>query len=113
MTRVKRGYIAIRRRNRVLELAAGFRGAHSRLFRPTKQQVMKALVASKRDRDKRKRDFRKLWISRINAAVRKEGLSYSRFIHQLYESKILLNRKMIAQISILDKSGFKALVNSF
>jgi len=70
-----------------LELAAGFRGAHSRLFRPTKQQIMKALVSSKRDRNKRKRDFRKLWISRINAAVRKQGISYSRFIHKLYQSK--------------------------
>ena len=68
MTRVKRGYVAVKRRKRVLERAAGFRGAHSRLFRPTKQQVMKAMVASKRDRDKRKRDFRRLWINRINAA---------------------------------------------
>lgn len=113
MTRVKRGYVAIRRRNRILERAAGFRGAHSRLFRPTKQQVMKALVASKRDRDKRKRDFRKLWISRINAAVRKQGMSYSRFIHKLYQSKILLNRKMIAQIAVLDEQGFTSIVESF
>ena len=113
MTRVKRGYVAVRRRKRVLERAAGFRGAHSRLFRPTKQQVIKAMVASKRDRDKRKRDFRKLWISRINAAVRKQGMSYSRFIHQLYQSKILLNRKMIAQIAVLDESGFTSIVNSF
>ena len=113
MTRVKRGYVAIRRRNRILERAAGFRGAHSRLFRPTKQQVLKALVASKRDRDKRKRDFRKLWISRINAAIRKEGISYSKFIHQLYEAKILLNRKMIAQIAVLDENGFKSIVNTF
>jgi large subunit ribosomal protein L20 len=74
---------------------------------------MKALVASKRDRDKRKRDFRKLWISRINAAVRKQGLSYSRFIHKLYQSKILLNRKMIAQIAVLDEKGFTSLMNSF
>ena len=113
MTRVKRGYVAIRRRNRVLERASGFRGAHSRLFRPTKQQVMKALVASKRDRDKRKRDFRKLWITRINAAVRKQGMSYSRFIHQLYQSKILLNRKMIAQIAVFDETGFTSLINTF
>jgi large subunit ribosomal protein L20 len=113
MTRVKRGYVAIRRRKRVLERASGFRGAHSRLFRPSKQQVMKAMVASKRDRDKKKRDFRKLWISRINAAVRKHGMSYSRFIHQLYESKILINRKMIAQIAVLDEKGFTSLLNSF
>lgn len=114
MTRVKRGYVAIRRRNRVLERAAGFRGAHSRLFRPTKQQVMKALVASKRDRDKRKRDFRRLWISRINAAVRKQdqNMSYNRFIHQLYQSKILINRKMIAQIAVLDENGFTSIIKS-
>lgn len=113
MTRVKRGYVAVKRRNRVLERASGFRGAHSRLFRPTKQQVIKALVASKRDRDKRKRDFRKLWISRINAAVRKQGLSYSQFIHQLYEAKILLNRKMIAQIAVLDESAFTSILQKF
>ena len=71
------------------------------------------MVASKRDRDKRKRDFRKLWISRINAAIRKEGISYSKFIHQLYEAKILLNRKMIAQIAVLDENGFKSIVNTF
>jgi large subunit ribosomal protein L20 len=112
MTRVKRGYVAIRRRNRVLERASGFRGAHSRLFRPTKQQVIKALVASKRDRDKRKRDFRKLWITRINAAVRSQGLSYSRFIHRLYEAKILINRKMLAQIAVLDETAFTKIVKN-
>nr|YP_009256801.1 ribosomal protein L20 [Closterium baillyanum]ANI25783.1 ribosomal protein L20 [Closterium baillyanum] len=113
MTRVKRGYVARKRRNRILECASGFRRAHSRLFRPAKQQVMKALVSSKRDRGRRKRDFRKLWITRINAAVRQQGLSYSRFINQLYKSKISLNRKMIAQIAVLDKDGFNGLLNSF
>ena len=113
MTRVKRGYVAIRRRNRVLDRASGFRGAHSRLFRPAKQQVMKALVASKRDRDKRKRDFRKLWICRINAAVRNKGMSYSRFIHKLYQSNILINRKMIAQIVVLDEQGFISILENF
>jgi large subunit ribosomal protein L20 len=112
MTRVKRGYVARRRRNRVLEYASGFRRAHSRLFRPAKQQVMKALVSSKRDRGIRKRNFRKLWITRINAAVRQQGMSYSKFINQLYKSKILINRKMIAQIAILDKDGFISLVNN-
>jgi large subunit ribosomal protein L20 len=112
MTRVKRGYVAIRRRNRVLEGAAGFRGAHSRLFRPTKQQIMKALVSSKRDRDKRKRDFRKLWICRINAAARKKGMSYSRFIHKLYQSKILINRKILAQIVVLDEQGFISILEN-
>lgn len=112
MTRVKRGYVARRRRNRVLEYASGFRRAHSRLFRPAKQQVMKALVSSKRDRGIRKRDFRKLWITRINAAVRQQGMSYSKFINELYKSKILINRKMIAQIAILDKDGFISLLNN-
>jgi large subunit ribosomal protein L20 len=113
MTRVKRGYVARKRRTRILECAAGFRRAHSRLFRPAKQQVMKALVSSKRDRGRRKRDFRKLWITRINAAVRQQGLSYSRLINQLYKSKISINRKMIAQIAVLDKDGFNGLLNSF
>jgi large subunit ribosomal protein L20 len=74
---------------------------------------MKALVSSKRDRGRRKRDFRKLWITRINAAVRQQGLSYSRFINKLYKSKISLNRKMIAQIAVLDKDGLNGLLNSF
>jgi large subunit ribosomal protein L20 len=113
MTRIKRGYVARRRRKRVLERAAGFRGAHSRLFRPTKQQVIKALVASKRDRKKRKRYFRELWINRINAAVREQGISYSQFIHKLHKSNILLNRKMIAQLAVLDKAGFLTFLKSF
>jgi large subunit ribosomal protein L20 len=112
MTRVKRGYVARKRRNRVLECASGFRRAHSRLFRPAKQQVMKALVSSKRDRGRRKRDFRKLWISRINASVREQGLSYSRFINKLHKSKILINRKMIAQIAVLDKDAFMGLLST-
>jgi large subunit ribosomal protein L20 len=111
MTRVKRGYVARKRRNRVLEYASGFRRAHSRLFRPAKQQVMKALVSSKRDRGLRKRDFRKLWITRINAAVREQGMSYSKFINKLYKSKISINRKMIAQMVVLDKDGFMSLLN--
>ena len=111
MTRVKRGYVARKRRNRVLEYASGFRRAHSRLFRPAKQQVMKALVSSKRDRGLRKRDFRKLWITRINAAVREQGMSYSKFINKLYKSKISINRKMIAQMVVLDKDGFMILLN--
>jgi large subunit ribosomal protein L20 len=112
MTRVKRGYVAKKRRNRVLECASGFRRAHSRLFRPAKQQVMKALVSSKRDRIKRKRDFRKLWITRINAAVRQHGLSYSQFMNQLQKSQILMNRKIIAQIAVLDKDAFTRLLKT-
>jgi large subunit ribosomal protein L20 len=112
MTRIKRGYVARKRRNRILESASGFRRAHSRLFRPAKQQVMKALVSAKRDRIKRKRDFRKLWITRINAAVREHGLSYSRFINQLQRSNILINRKMIAQIAVLDRDAFLGLLKA-
>jgi large subunit ribosomal protein L20 len=112
MTRVKRGYVARKRRNRILAITAGSCRAHSRLFRPANQQALKSLVYSHRDRGRRKRDFRKLWITRMNAAARQKGLSYSKLIHQLYTSNILLNRKMIAQIAVLDADGFNALINS-
>ena len=79
MARVKRGNVARKRRNKVLKLAKGFRGSHSRLFRVANQQVMKALRYAYRDRRNRKRDFRRLWITRINAASRMHGVSYSRF----------------------------------
>lgn len=106
MTRVKRGNVARKRRNKLLEYASGFRGSHSRLFRPANQQVMKAWVSSTRDNKRRKRYFRQLWITRINAAVRKEGMSYSQFIHKLYQANILINRKMFAQLAILDNDAF-------
>nr|YP_009033712.1 ribosomal protein L20 [Roya anglica]AHZ11095.1 ribosomal protein L20 [Roya anglica] len=111
MTRVKRGYVARRRRNRILAITAGFKRAHSRLFRPANQQAMKALVSSSRDRVRRKRDFRQLWITRMNAAVRQKGISYSKFIHQLYKNKIGLNRKMISQIAVLDNDAFVQIFN--
>lgn len=104
MTRVKRGSVARRRRNRLLEYASGFRGSHSRLFRPSNQQVMKAWISSTRDNKRRKRYFRQLWITRINAAVRKQGISYSQFIHYLYKANILINRKMLAQLAVLDNN---------
>jgi large subunit ribosomal protein L20 len=111
MARVKRGNVARKRRNKILKLAKGFRGSHSKLFRTANQRVMKALTNSYRDRRKKKRDFRRLWIARINAAVRPHGISYSRFIGALKKSGIDLNRKMLSQMAILDPASFKAVVD--
>lgn len=106
MTRVKRGNVARKRRKKILKLAKGFRGSHSTLFRTANQQVMKALRNAYRDRKKRKRDFRRLWITRINAAVRQHGMSYSQFIGNLKKADVQLNRKMLAQMAVLDPAGF-------
>jgi large subunit ribosomal protein L20 len=106
MTRVKRGNVARKRRNKVLKLAKGFRGSHSRLFRTANQQVMKALRNAYRDRRRRKRDFRRLWIARINAASRQHGMSYSQLIGNLKKADVMLNRKMLAQLAVLDPDGF-------
>jgi large subunit ribosomal protein L20 len=111
MARVKRGNVARKRRNKILKLAKGFRGSHSKLFRTANQRVMKALTNAYRDRRKKKRDFRRLWIARINAAVRPHGLSYSRFIGALKKSEISLNRKMLSQMAILDPAAFKSVVD--
>ncbi|MFQ4139876.1 50S ribosomal protein L20 [Nodosilinea sp. PGN35] len=110
MARVKRGNVARKRRNKVLKLAKGFRGSHSKLFRTANQQVMKALRYAYRDRRNRKRDFRRLWITRINAASRLHGLSYSQLIGQLKKSNIDINRKMLAQMAVLDPDGFAKVV---
>jgi large subunit ribosomal protein L20 len=107
MARVKRGNVARKRRKKILKLAKGFRGSHSRLFRTANQQVMKALRNAYRDRRKRKRDFRRLWITRINAAARLHGMSYSKLIGNLKKADIQLNRKMLAQIAILDPKAFE------
>jgi large subunit ribosomal protein L20 len=106
MTRVKRGNVARKRRKKILKLAKGFRGSHSTLFRTANQQVMKALRNAYRDRRKRKRDFRRLWIARINAAARQHGMSYSQLIGNLKKANIQLNRKMLAQLAILDAASF-------
>lgn len=106
MTRVKRGNVARKHRKKILKLAKGFRGSHSTLFRTANQQVMKALRSAYRDRKKRKRDFRRLWITRINAAARQHGMNYSQLIGNLKKANIQLNRKMLAQIAILDPSSF-------
>jgi large subunit ribosomal protein L20 len=110
MTRVKRGNVARNRRKKVLKLAKGFRGSHSRLFRTANQQVMKALRNSYRDRRKRKRDFRRLWIVRINAAARQNGMSYSQLTGNLKKANILLNRKVLAQLAVLDPDTFQKVV---
>ncbi len=110
MTRVKRGNVARKRRKKILKLAKGFRGSHSTLFRTANQQVMKALRSSYRDRKNRKRDFRRLWITRINAAARLHGLSYSQLIGNLKKANIELNRKMLAQIAVLDSAAFSKVV---
>ena len=111
MVRIKRGNVARKRRKKILSLAKGYQGAHSRLFRIANQQVMKALRYSYVGRKQKKRIFRKIWISRINAASRLNGTSYSRLIHKFKKSNIDLNRKMLSQISVLDKSTFKSLVD--
>ena len=112
MVRVKRGNVARQRRKKILSLSRGYRGAHSILFRVANQQVMKALRSSYVGRKQKKRVFRRIWISRINAASRFNGTSYSQFIHKLKKSKIDLNRKILSQIAILDSSTFQSLMNS-
>lgn len=111
MTRVKRGYVARKRRNSILKFTAGSKRAHSRLIRPAIQQRMKALACSHKDRNNRKRNFRKLWIIRMNAALRQHNLNYSQFIFKLNKVKSLLNRKMLAQVAILDQNFFSIIVN--
>jgi large subunit ribosomal protein L20 len=110
MVRVKRGNVARKRRKKILQLAKGYRGAHSRLFRVANQQVMKALRYSYIGRKQKKRTFRKLWITRINAASKLNGLSYSRLINNFKKSNIDLNRKMLSQIALLDSQTFSKLI---
>ena len=110
MVRVKRGSVARTRRKKILKFTKGFKGAHSRLFRTANGQVMKALIYSYIGRKRRKQDFKKLWICRVNAAARAEGLTYSKLRNALKKSSIGLNLKMLAQLSILDKKTFNQLV---
>ena len=104
--RIKRGFKARRRRKKVLKLAKGYRGGRSKLFRTATDAVDKALMYAYRDRRTRKRDFRRLWILRINAAARMNDLSYSKFIHGLKLSGIQLYRKVLADLAISDPPGF-------
>ncbi len=112
MSRVKRGNVARKRRNKILKLARGFQGSNSRLFRTANQRVMKALCNAYRDRRRRKRDFRRLWIARINAAARINGLSYSRLIGGLKKADVRLNRKMLSQLAVIDPKSFSQVVAS-
>ena len=110
MTRVKRGNVARKRRQKVLKHAGGFRGSSSSLFRVANQHVLKALSNSYRDRLQRKRELRSLWIARINAATREAGTNYNQFVCSLREAKTPLNRKVLAQIAIYDQSAFHQLL---
>ena len=109
--RVKRGFKARRRRNKVLKLAKGFRGGRSKLYRTAADSVDKALMYAYRDRRARKRDFRKLWIVRINAGARMNGLSYSKLIHGLKLSGCELDRKVLADLAVSDPAGFSLLAS--
>lgn len=111
MARVKKAVNAKKKHRKILKLAKGFRGARSKLFRPANQSVMKSLKHAYIGRKLRKRDFRKLWITRINAGTRVNGLSYSRFINGLKLAGIQMNRKVLAEMAIYDKEGFTQLVN--
>lgn len=110
MARVKRGVNARRRHKKVLKQAKGYYGAKSKLFRPANQAVMKSLNYAYIGRKTKKRDFRKLWITRINAATRANGMSYSKFINGLKKSNIEVNRKMLSEMAIYDAEGFTKLV---
>ncbi|TGK04843.1 50S ribosomal protein L20 [Leptospira semungkisensis] len=110
MPRATNGTIHKNRRKKILKTAKGFRGARSKLYRTAKSAVMKAGQWGYRDRKAKKRDFRKLWIIRINAAAREAGLSYSQFIHGLKKANISLDRKALAELAFNDKETFNALV---
>ena len=112
MARVKRGNIARKRRNKILNLAKGFRGGNKNLFRTANQRVMKALCNAYRDRRRRKRDFRRLWISRINASARINGTNYSKLINGMKTSEIIINRKMLAQLALNDPQCFEKIVTT-
>jgi large subunit ribosomal protein L20 len=111
MPRVKRGFKARRRRNKVLKLAKGYRGARSKLFRSATEAVDRALNYAFRDRRVKKRDFRSLWITRINAASRLNGLSYSKFIFGLKKANVEIDRKVLADIAVSDPGGFMEIAN--
>ncbi|MBB2181647.1 50S ribosomal protein L20 [Lachnospiraceae bacterium MD1] len=110
MARIKGGLNAKKKHNKVLKLAKGFRGARSKQYRVAKQSVMRALTSSFAGRKERKRQFRQLWIARINAAARMNGLSYSKLMHGLKLANVDINRKMLSEMAINDAQGFAALV---
>jgi large subunit ribosomal protein L20 len=110
MPRVKSGAAGQRRKKRILRAARGYRGSRHRLYRTAKEAVTRAGVSAYRDRRLRKRDFRSLWIIRVNAACRQRGISYSQFIHGLKAANVSLDRKMLAEIAVSDPAGFDAIV---
>jgi large subunit ribosomal protein L20 len=112
MARVKGGIVRARRRKKILKLAKGYFGSKHRLFKTAKEQVMKSLLYAYRDRRQRKRDFRRLWIVRINAAARINGLSYSKLMHGLKLAGIDINRKMLADLAVNDAKAFSELANA-
>jgi len=112
MPRVKGGTVTRKRRKKVLKLAKGYFGSKHRLYKVANQQVMKSLQYAYRDRRNKKRDFRKLWITRINAAARMNGLSYSRLMHGLKLAGIEVNRKMLAELAISDAQAFAQLADA-
>ena len=112
MARIKGGVGAKKRHNRTLKLAKGYRGARSKQYRVAKQSVMRALASSYAGRKQRKRQMRRLWITRINAAARMNGLSYSRFMYGLKLAGIEMNRKMLSEMAVNDPEGFSALCES-
>ena len=109
MARIKGGMNAKKKHNRVLKLAKGYRGARSNQYRVAKQSVMRALTSAYAGRKQRKRQFRQLWIARINAAARMNGLSYSKFMNGLKKANVELDRKVLSDIAITDPKGFAAL----
>jgi large subunit ribosomal protein L20 len=109
MTRVKRGTVKNRRHKKVLKEARGYTGSKSRTFKSAKQQVMKSMSYSYRDRKNNKRNFRRLWITRINAAARLNGLSYNEFINGLKKASVEINRKMLSEIAVSDPDAFREL----
>ena len=110
MPRVKGGYVTRQRRKRTLKLAKGYYGAKHLLFKTAKQQVMKSCMYAYRDRRQKKRDFRRLWITRINAAARMNGISYSVLMNGLKKAGVEVNRKMLADLAVHDAAAFTALV---
>jgi large subunit ribosomal protein L20 len=112
MPRVKRGVASSRRRKRILKQAKGYSGARSKTFKVARESVEKAMLYAYRDRKQKKRQFKKLWIVRINAAAREHGLSYSRFMNGLKKAEIELDRKVLAQLALEDPAAFAQLVET-
>jgi large subunit ribosomal protein L20 len=112
MARVKRGNVARKRRKKVLKLAKGFQGSLSKLFRPAHQVVLHALNNSYKDRRRKKRDFRALWIARLNAGLRENNMTYSKFINEATKKNIKLNRKVLSELAIQYPETFKKVVET-